>query len=151
MAGQNQTVRDHVHLALAHEQNTAVVRERRKKTRYPYPSPIYLTPVEDGVTKIDKTFVVFGRHLSECGLDFYHNEPIPNRQVIVSLPNGDDGWLGLVLELTWCQFNRHGWYNNGGRFLGVATSPLEGTVKQPRLTCFDPSFPVTSHLQQSEL
>ena len=35
------------------------------------------------------------------------------------------GWIGLLLELTWCRFTRHGRYDNGGRFLAVVPSPLE--------------------------
>jgi hypothetical protein len=99
--------------------------ERRRDTRFPYPHPVYLTPC-DADREADETIVVIGRHLSLHGIDFYHRQPLPYRRVIASLDAGEHGWLGLLLELSWCRFNRHGWYDNGGRFLGVVESPLGG-------------------------
>jgi hypothetical protein len=99
-------------------------RERRREERYPYPYPIYLTPL-DAQCGRDETIVVIGRQLSLHGVDFYHREPIPHNRVIASLDAHEQGWIGLILELTWCRFNRHGWYDNGGRFVGVVDSPLE--------------------------
>jgi hypothetical protein len=99
--------------------------ERRREPRLPYPYPIYLTPINpSGVALVDETLIVIGKHLSEHGVDFYHREAIPHRRVIASLDAGDLGWVGLLLELTWCRFTRHGWYDNGGRFLAVVDSPL---------------------------
>ena len=109
-------------LALAQEQKTTIARERRKITRYPYPNPIYLTPLEDGVAVIDETIVVLGRHLSECGLDFYHNEPVTQKKLIVSLDDSCPDLGKVIMELTWCRFLRHGWYQNGGRFLSIVTA-----------------------------
>ncbi|MCI0357782.1 MAG: hypothetical protein L0211_04750 [Planctomycetaceae bacterium] len=99
--------------------------ERRSEERYPYPYPIYLTPLAAQKTHRDETIVVIGRQLSLHGVDFYHREPIPHARVIASLNAHEQGWIGLLLELTWCRFNRHGWYDNGGRFLAVMDSPLE--------------------------
>ncbi len=99
---------------------------RRREKRHPYPYPIYLTPVaRDGKTPEGKTLVVVGKHLSEHGLDFYHREPLPYRRVIASLACGSGAWVGLLMDLSWCRFCRHGWYDNGGRFLQAVTSPLE--------------------------
>lgn len=99
---------------------------RRREKRHPYPYPIYLTPVSrDGKTPEGKTIVVVGKHLSDHGLDFYHREPLPYRRVIASLVCGSGGWIGLLMDLSWCRFCRHGWYDNGGRFLQAVTSPLE--------------------------
>lgn len=100
--------------------------ERRREPRLPYPYPIYLTPlspVDQPLT--DQTVVVIGRHLSEHGLDFYHREALTYRRAIASLDAGKAGFIGLLLELTWCRFTRHGWYDNGGRFLAAVPSPLE--------------------------
>jgi hypothetical protein len=99
--------------------------ERRREERYPYPYPIYLTPLGTSRPHRDETIVVIGRQLSLHGVDFYHREPIPHGRVIASLNAHEHGWIGLLLELTWCRFNRHGWYDNGGRFLAVMDSPLE--------------------------
>ena len=99
--------------------------ERRREARLPYPYPIYLTPFSrTGQPLPDDTLIVIGKHLSEHGVDFYLREAIPHGRVIASLDAGDLGWVGLLLELTWCRFTRHGLYDNGGRFLSVVDSPL---------------------------
>ena len=99
--------------------------ERRREPRMPYPYPIYLTPLTPADQPLaDDTIVVIGKHLSDHGVDFYHREALPYRRVIASLDVGELGWIGLLLELTWCRFTRYGWYDNGGRFLAVVPSPL---------------------------
>jgi hypothetical protein len=108
--------------------------ERRREKRHPYPYPVYLTPVgRDGTTPAGPTIVVMGKHLSEHGLDFYHREPLPYRRVIASLACGSGHWVGLLLDLSWCRFCRHGWYDNGGRFLQSVDSPLEDEVVRETL------------------
>lgn len=99
--------------------------ERRREKRHPFPYPVYLTPVgRDGQTPIGETIVVLGKHLSELGFDFYHRSPLPHRRAIVSFETARDVWVGVLLDLSWCRFGRHGWYDNGGRFLGIVPSPL---------------------------
>lgn len=114
-----------VRQALAAAQSGRPGLERRREARYPYPYPVYLTPVIDDVPAAERTIVVIGKHLSEHGLDFYHREPLADRQVIASLDGGAAGWVGMLLELTWCRFSRHGWYDNGGRFVSLVLSPLD--------------------------
>lgn len=107
--------------------------ERRREARYAYPYPIHLTPLAgDGQAVPAETFVVIGKHLAPHGVDFYSPHPIAHRRVIVSLDCGVDGWIGLAVELAWCRFSRHGWYDNGGRFIGVVPSPLSDLCEQPR-------------------
>ncbi len=99
--------------------------DRRGDRREPFPYPIHITPIaEDGTVQTNETIVVLGKHLSERGLDFYYQAPLPYRRVIASweCPNGR--WLAMVLDLRWCRSNRHGWYENGGRFLQVVDSPM---------------------------
>ncbi len=99
------------------------VRERRNEQRFPYPHPVYLTPLGKDGPRVEDTVQVIGKHLSEHGLDFYHREPLPYRRMIASLPvNG--GWLGLVLDLKWCRFTADGLYDNGGRFVATIPSQL---------------------------
>lgn len=99
--------------------------ERRTHPRFPYPYPVYLTPLDmRGKPLAERTIAVIGRHLSVQGIDFYCPWPLAERRMVVSLDGKDAGWLGLVVELTWCRFSRHGWYDNGGRFLAVVPSPL---------------------------
>lgn len=99
--------------------------DRRSDRREPFPYPIYITPLaEDGTAKTEETIVVLGKHLSERGLDFYYEAPLAYRRVIASWECSNGCWLAMVLDLRWCRSNRHGWYENGGRFLQVVDSPL---------------------------
>jgi hypothetical protein len=94
--------------------------ERRREHRYPFPYPIRLTPVTtDGSVPPAESVVVLGKHLNEHGLDFYFNEPLPYRRVIASFQRNGREVMHILMELTWCRFGRHGWYENGGRFLQV--------------------------------
>jgi len=98
--------------------------ERRRDTRYPFPCLVHLTPVaDDGFTPLDETVVVVGRHLSEHGLGFYHQTPLPHRRMIVSLEVGKGRWFGFLIDLNWCRFTKDGWYESGGRFLQAVNSP----------------------------
>jgi hypothetical protein len=107
--------------------------ERRREARFPYPYPIHLTPFgASGGPVVDRTFVVIGKHLAPHGIDFYCRYPLAERRVIASLDCGPQGWIGLVLELDWCRFSRHGWYDNGGRFVAVVASPLLELDHRPR-------------------
>lgn len=107
--------------------------ERRREARHPYPYPVPLTPYsESGEPDVERTFVVIGKHLAPHGIDFYCKRPLADRRVIASLDCGAAGWIGLVVELAWCRFNRHGWYDNGGRFIAVVTSPLLELDGRPR-------------------
>lgn len=109
--------------------------ERRELPRFPYPYPIHLTPLDpQGRPLVPQTFAVIGRHLSPQGVDFYGPSPLAERRVVASLDGGAAGWLGLVVELTWCRFSRHGWYDQGGRFLAVVPSPL-AAAGDAKATC----------------
>lgn len=103
--------------------------ERRGDTRYPFPFLIHLAPADDLAAQDGESIVVAGKHLSERGLGFFHPQPLPYRRVIASLerpghPSASHGWYAFLLELRWCRFTRHGWYESGGRFLEAVTSPL---------------------------
>ncbi|NQU25993.1 MAG: hypothetical protein HQ567_32295 [Candidatus Nealsonbacteria bacterium] len=113
------------------------ITERRRETRYPFPSLVHLTPVgSDGVTPEGETIVVIGKHLSVRGLGFYHPMPLADRRMIVSLETSissesgtcsEDGysqWIGFLIDLSWCRFTGEGWYESGGRFLQAVLSPL---------------------------
>jgi hypothetical protein len=104
--------------------------ERRREARYPFPYPIQLTPYgDDGLPDARRSFAVIGKHVAAHGVDFYSGQPLAERRVIASLDAGREGWISLVLELTWCRFSRHGWYDNGGRFLAVVPSPLAAPAR----------------------
>ena len=96
--------------------------ERRRDRRYAFPYPIALTPIEFPGSQqplSDKRFVVVGKHLSERGLDFYHSQAISYRRVLAEFETPKHPTRRLVLELRWCRFGKLGWYENGGRFVGV--------------------------------
>ncbi|MBN1395185.1 MAG: hypothetical protein JW959_09190 [Pirellulales bacterium] len=100
--------------------------ERRREVRYPYPCLIHMTPVaEDGFTPTGESVVVVGRHLSEHGLGFYHQHPLPHRRMIASLEIGKGRWFGFIIDLNWCRFTEDGWYESGGRLLQAVNSPME--------------------------
>lgn len=102
--------------------------ERRLDQRFPYPHLLYLTPVgPDGRTPIGDAVVVVGKHLSERGLGFFYQQPLPYRRMIASLELQDAQWAGFLIDITWCRFTQHGWYESGGRFLQTAPSPFQRT------------------------
>ncbi len=99
--------------------------DRRREVRYPYPHMVYLTPLAaDGISPHGDNIVVAGKQLSENGLGFFHQQPLPHRRMIVSLDQGRGQWLGLIIDLSWCRFTKFGWYESGGRLLEVVDSPL---------------------------
>ncbi len=102
-----------------------VLVDRRREKRFPYPHLVYLTPLaEDGISPGGENIVVSGKQLSENGLGFFHQQPLPYRRMIASLDQGRGQWLGLIIDLNWCRFTKFGWYESGGRLLEVVTSPL---------------------------
>jgi len=97
--------------------------ERRREPRHPFPYPVQVTPVTThGKLVSDLSIFVLGKHVSRLGLDFYHIEPVPHRRVIASLPCGNDGSVCFLMDLTWCRFGTHRWYENGGRFVQALRS-----------------------------
>jgi hypothetical protein len=99
--------------------------ERRRDWRYPYPYLIHLTPVgRDGLTPTGETIVVPGKQISEHGLGFYHQQPLPYRRMIATLETGAGVRLAFLMDLSWCRFMRCGWYESGGRFLQAVPCPL---------------------------
>ncbi|NUQ65922.1 MAG: hypothetical protein HUU20_25960 [Pirellulales bacterium] len=105
--------------------------ERRRENRYPYPYLVHLTPVgPDGVTPHGESVVVVGKHLSDRGLGFYHPKPIPHRRMIASLEISGGKPVAFLIDVNWCRFTRHGWYESGGKFLQAIASPL-GTRREP--------------------
>lgn len=98
--------------------------ERRSNQRYPYPHLIRLTPVGENLQPIDgEHLVVAGKNISEQGLCFFHIAPLTLRKAIVSLETGNGQWVSLLMDLTWCRFTHHGWYESGGYFIERVPTP----------------------------
>jgi hypothetical protein len=107
--------------------------ERRKHHRYPYPQIVHLTPLnETGRAATEETTTAVCKHLSERGLGFFHQQPLAHRRVIASLESPHARWLAFVLDVGWCRFTRHGWYESGGRFLQTIESPLGTLARKGR-------------------
>ena len=98
--------------------------ERRSDQRFPFPYLVHLTPVDENDAPIlGQTIVVVGKHVSERGLGFYHTKPLPYRRMIVSFDAGRGARISFLIDLTWCRFTKHGWYESGGRFLQSVHTP----------------------------
>jgi hypothetical protein len=95
-----------------------IATERRRESRYAYPYPIQLLPA-DRTEELGEAnpLVVVGKHLSNHGVDFYSAHPISFRRAIVRFTCSGGPDVRLLMDLTWCRFCGHGWYENGGRFL----------------------------------
>ena len=119
-------IRACVRLLMSNSELNRNANERRRDRRIAYPYPVYLTPLAaNGHPLVEKTMVVIGKHLADRGLDFYHREPLPYGQVIASFDCGRGRWVSLALTLNWCRFSQHGWYDTGGRFNQVVSTPFD--------------------------
>ncbi len=99
--------------------------DRRSDRREAFPYPVYITPfAEDHSSVKNETIVALGKHLSAHGLDFYSQAALPYRRATASWECSSGQWLAMLMDLKWCRSNRHGWYENGGRFLRVVDSPM---------------------------
>ena len=96
--------------------------DRRTEFRNPYPFLVALTPVDgEGTDLSEDSVVVVGKDLSEHGFGFFHREPFPYRRAIVTLSDSSGYSVRLLIDLAWCRFTTHGWYESGGRFLEVVS------------------------------
>ena len=94
--------------------------ERRGDRRFPFPYPVRIARAEDDASATDDpAFTVIGKHLSETGLSFYYERPLPFRRVNVCLGSHAGLEVELVMDLSWCRFVGQGWYVSGGRFIDV--------------------------------
>ncbi len=110
-------------LASFHADDRAL--ERRRRRRYPFPHLIHLTPLAaDGRSASGPPIVAVCKQLSEGGIGFFHPHPLPHRKMIVAIELSDGRRWGLVVDLTWCRFTPHGWYESGGRFMRTAANAI---------------------------
>ena len=127
-------IRDCVRTLLASHFGHAYATDRRRERRFPFPHLVLLTPLaDDGRTPAGPAMVAVGRELSEGGFGFFHPSPLHYRQMITSIEGADNRWFHLVIDLTWCRFMRHGWYESGGRFLRTIAIDQPSIVRAPSL------------------
>lgn len=89
--------------------------ERRGDRRFPFPYPVRLAAMDEGHGEPEMT--VIAKHLSESGLGFYHQAPLPYRRVRVWLSSPIGLEVEMIMDLNWCRFVGQGWYVSGGRFV----------------------------------
>jgi hypothetical protein len=99
--------------------------ERRREPRYPFPHLIQIAPASRDGKPLPhhEPMIVCGKHLSDRGLAFFHQTPLPHRRVIASVEGREGRWIHFLLDLTWCRFTQLGWYEGGGRILQVLDLP----------------------------
>ncbi|MFO0913964.1 MAG: hypothetical protein U0795_13480 [Pirellulales bacterium] len=96
--------------------------ERRQSLRAPFPQVIQLIPIDrKDLTAADSVSLGIGRHISPCGLDFYHQDPLPSRRVVVVLDDPAGQPQFIVLDVSWSRFLKQGCYLSGGRFQEVVS------------------------------
>jgi hypothetical protein len=129
-------IRSQVRRLLTPESSQHAIPQRRDLQRHAYPQLVRLTPVDPAtLVPQGETVVVVGKHLSERGLGFYHREPLPHRHVVVVVERdatsreGGDA-LAFLMDVSWCRFTRHGWYESGGRFLQAVPATSAGTTER---------------------
>lgn len=109
--------------------------DRRQERRYAFPFPFRITPIDSEQQLVTaESQVVIGKSFSEQGVDFYHYQPLPYRNVVASFEPSVEPGLELVLELHWCRFGQHRIYDSGGKFLRAYQPP---TSYQSEVTLFD--------------
>ena len=89
---------------------------RRGEFRFPFPSLIRVIPVDRHGKEQGEPLVVVGKHLSKSGLGFFHEKPLPYRNVVAEFQESDTP-VRVLMDLLWCRFRRECWYESGGKFL----------------------------------
>jgi len=104
----------------------SVTVERRQHRRTAVPVLMQLTPLdEDHKPLPEAAMIVVGKDISQRGLSFFHDRPLPFRRAIVSLEHPEGSHFAAEIDVSWCRFTRPGWYVSGGRLLR-AVSPDGG-------------------------
>ena len=91
---------------------------RRRDRRFPFPRLARLIPLASAdATPVAEPMVVVGKQISTGGFGFFHQQPIAERHALLVFETPVGGRFAVTIELRWCRFTRHGWYESGGRFL----------------------------------
>lgn len=97
---------------------TAVTPERRNTNRAAIPYLLRVTPLdEERQPDHDDATIVVGKNLSRRGISFYHERPISHRRAWIELVQPGLGTFVAEVDITWCRFNKPGWYESGGRLV----------------------------------
>jgi hypothetical protein len=94
--------------------------ERRNASRMALPILMELNPSPRDVPQsLAIEMVVVGKDLSDGGIGFFHDRPIPYRRGLITIRHDDGPPLTLEVDISWCRFTRMGWYESGGRILAI--------------------------------
>lgn len=116
-----ESVSGQVRRLLQRQAGDSALVERRRDRRYPFPTLMTLWPA-DG-ERLETSFVIVGKDISDRGLGFFHQQPITCRRAVVvcELPGAEP--TAFLVDINWCRFTCHGWYESGGRLLEAVTPP----------------------------
>ncbi len=125
----DELVRSQVRMLLHRSAVDITLLERRRDRRFPFPMLMTLWPADSD--RLDTSFVIVGKDISERGLGFFHQQPILCRRAIVvcETPNAEP--LAFLIDINWCRFTCQGWYESGCRLLETVSPPklsIEDTV-----------------------
>lgn len=113
--------------ALLARLNPPVTVERRSDERVAVPVLFQLTPLDENGQPVElAALTVVGKNISRRGLSFYHNEPLLYRRAIITVDHAGFDGFSAEIDISWCRFAKPGWYESGGRILGVA--PADSAV-----------------------
>ena len=94
--------------------------DRRLYDRVSIPALFRLTPLDmRHGGPAGEAMAVVGKNLSQRGIGFFHDRPIPYRQAVIELDQPELGQWAAEIDLQWCRFTKVGWYESGGRVLRV--------------------------------
>jgi hypothetical protein len=114
-------VRNQVRILLQRSQDAPAMLERRQDRRHPLPALMTVYPAQGGTDAPAQ--VVVGKDISERGLGFFHQQPIPFRRAIVVYEVPGAGQAAFLIDISWCRFTQQGWYESGGRLLEAVAPP----------------------------
>ncbi len=110
-----------------------VSKERRARTRYPIPYTFQLIPLDEGgKPRLERTTTVVGKHLSQSGISFSHDQPLSCRGAIVSLIHPNIGRFAVEVDLLWTRRTVIGIYESGGRLIRTVRGHTLWTACPPR-------------------
>lgn len=116
-----ESVPGQVRRLLQRQSGDPAIVERRRDRRYPFPALMTLWPADR--ERLETSFVIVGKDISDRGLGFFHQQPITCRRAIVVCEPPGIAPVAFLVDINWCRFTCHGWYESGGRLLEAVTPP----------------------------
>lgn len=98
----------------------------RRHERVALPILLQLTPLDASGEPCDEDAItIVGKDISQRGIAFFHDHPLPYRRAIVAVDHPQFGTFAAEVDIRWCRFARPGWYESGGRLVrAIASEPI---------------------------